>query len=500
MDLRFDWCSELDTELFNSLIDTICSTIDENRNRRGQSPEQILETQSKERIFTKQIITALYSAYFTLPQATSRVSLPLTEGFYTDFPFGKRIVKKVFDLLIELNWIDHKIGIEGVGYTRIWAVGELALQFDALGFRWFPQALNPADSLVVLRDYESEGSKKKVVIPTPETAEVSLYRDSLCAFNQFLIEQCVALNLDDQQLVSLAQQMAEKANEEAKENPWLSEAEKQRVGYLDFSCVQLTRIFARGSMTEGGRFYRGWWQSLPSLYRPHITINGLKTCEVDYSGMAIGIMYAQIGVQFPLDRDPYDIGFIDWQGTTDPRRKLIKKFFNALINDERGNYRLKKKEQDTVGVSHEELLSNVLGVHASIADRLSTGAGLGTQFIDSEIASYVMHKMMAQGVLVLPIHDSFIVRDGYEAELNEAMLEAYKHYTGAIGKVSADYPRLPEHFGMNDEEFNNEQERLRGDPSHGVVGVEDTEERVLGQTYSIMDGYVASWEALAFVK
>jgi hypothetical protein len=439
MDLRFDWCSELDTELFNTLIDTVCNAIEQNRSRRGQSPEQILDTQSKERISTKQIITALYSAYFTLPKAASRVSIPLTAGFYTGHQFSYRIVDKIYKVLKHLQWIRVKKGVEDMGYTRVWSVGELALRFDAIGFRWFPQALNPADSLVVLKNYESEESKNKIVIPTPETDDVNKYRESLYVFNQFLIQHCVALNLADEQLIELAQKMADKANEEAKEKPWLSETEDQKLAYLDFSRVQLARIFARGSMAKGGRFYRGWWQSIPSLYRPHITIDGLKTCEVDYSGIAIRIMYAQIGVQFPLEQDPYDIGFIDWQGEADPRRKLIKKFFNALINDETGKYRLKKKEQDIVGVSHEQLLESVHGTHYKLADRLSSGAGLDTQFIDSEIASYVMHEMMQQGVLVLPIHDSFIVRLGYEGELREAMLEAFKHFTGSSGKVHADY-------------------------------------------------------------
>lgn len=494
MDLRFDWCSELDTDLFDPFIEMICNKFDETRNRRGQSPTQIKETQSKERTATKQIIMALYSAYFTIPIATSKISLPLTKSFYSGSTFSYQAVKNVFDTLKELNCVDIVKGIEDKGYTRIKAIGDLALEFGSIGFRWFPQKPNSSDSLIVLRNYESEGSKKKVIIPTPETDDVSQYRESLFAFNQFLIQHCVALNLQDDQLETLAQDMANKAKEEAEEQPWISEADNQKIAYLDFSRIQLARIFARGDMALGGRFYRGWWQSIPSVYRPHITIDGYKTCEVDYAGMAIGIMYSQVGLQLPLAQDPYDVGLDNWQDKNDPRRKPIKRFFNALINDETGRFRLDKKEQEIVGISHKELKDRVLERHINIADKLMSGAGLETQFIDSEIASYVMLEMMNKDILVLPIHDSFIVQDGYENVLTATMLKAYNYFTGVMGGVSADYPRLSEHFGITNEEFQHEQDRLREEPERGIVGVEELAESIVEKRSSMMDGYVGSWE------
>ena len=74
------------------------------------------------------------------------------------------------------------------------------------------------------------------------------------------------------------------------------------------------------------------------------------------------------------------------------------------------------------------------------------------------------------------------------------MLNAYNYFTGVIGRVSADYPRLPEHFGMNNGEFQHEQDRLRNESGHGVVCVDDVEKTIIDQQSSIMDGYVGSWE------
>ncbi|MFW5451480.1 MAG: hypothetical protein ACKE9I_07780, partial [Methylophagaceae bacterium] len=228
-------------------------------------------------------------------------------------------------------------------------------------------------------------------------------------------------------------------------------------------------------------------------YRPHITIDGYKTCEVDFSGVAIYIMYAQIGIQFPHDRDPYDIGLEDWQGNNDPRRKLIKRFFNAKINDESGRFRLKKSEQEQLGIAHEVLLQRILNYHEPIANQLQTGVGLETQFIDSQIAQYIMTEMMKRRIIVLPIHDSFIVRDGYEGDLREVMLAAFNHFTRMAGQVTADYPRLPKHFGMTNEEFGDEILRLKNNPPYGIVGVEELAQGIIDQRSSIMNGYTGSW-------
>ena len=45
------------------------------------------------------------------------------------------------------------------------------------------------------------------------------------------------------------------------------------------------RIFNNGSFDEGGRFYGGWWERVPSRYRSHITIDGMPTVEMNYAAI-----------------------------------------------------------------------------------------------------------------------------------------------------------------------------------------------------------------------
>ena len=378
------------------------------------------------------------------------------------------------------------------------------MHFDAIGMRWLPQAPKSLEKLIVLRDFKNPEGRtkkergKKIDLPTPETDEVNQYRSSLYNYNKFLTQHCIALKLDDDQLVGLAQAMAERAEEEKKNKVWSTD-EEQRVGYIDLSRIQLRRIFSRGSMTKGGRFYGGWWQSIPSDYRQHITIDGLKTCEVDYSSMSLRIIYAQRGAQIPVDDDLYDIGLSDWIKTTgttkDPRRKPIKTFINAILNDEIGNYKLSASDQQKVGVSHSELLKRVLKKHGSISDLFSTGIGLETQFIDSQIAERVLHKMMDEGIVVLPIHDSFIVRAGYEQWVSAVMREAFHEVTGMHGNVDADGPKLKEHFGMSKDGYKEELERFKNDPSAGIISMSDISfDDIMKDRKMIMSNYVNSWD------
>jgi hypothetical protein len=350
-----------------------------------------------------------------------------------------------------------------------------------------------------LRNYENpEGRTKrdkgpKVNLPVPKSPDVDRYRSSLYEYNQFLTKHCVALDLDDDQMKQLGQVMTQRAEED--EEGWWTEKD-QRMDHIDLSRVQLRRIFSRGSMEKGGRFYGGWWQSIPSDYRPHITIDGKKTCEVDYSSMSLRIIYAEQGFNVPVWEDLYDIGLPDWRGTDDPRRKPIKTFINAILNDESGRYRLSPEKQEILGIDHEELRSRVLERHRAIANQFDTGIGLYTQFMDSQIAEKIMHLMMDYEVPVLPIHDSFIVTAGYQLTFANVMKEAFHEVTGGRAGVEADGTRLKEHFGMSKERFNEEERKFEKDPSLGIVSGKDILKAMLKEEEkSIMSTYVGSWEA-----
>ena len=50
---------------------------------------------------------------------------------------------------------------------------------------------------------------------------------------------------------------------------------------VDLTARRLYRVFNNESFKEGGRFYGGWWQRLPSKVRSGITIDGQPTVELE---------------------------------------------------------------------------------------------------------------------------------------------------------------------------------------------------------------------------
>jgi hypothetical protein len=151
---------------------------------------------------------------------------------------------------------------------------------------------------------------------------------NLHAINSYLAKQAISLHKSNANMTALG---------------------KELTTPLIFSHVALRRIFSRGSLSLGGRFYGGWWESIPSKARQFITINGFATGEVDFSELHPRMLYLIRGIPLPANTgDLYDDGWRDpenpsYDNKAEPyksRRKLLKKVFNALLNDEEGRFRL----------------------------------------------------------------------------------------------------------------------------------------------------------------
>lgn len=55
---------------------------------------------------------------------------------------------------------------------------------------------------------------------------------------------------------------------------------------------------------------------------------------------------------------------------------------------------------------------------------------------DSKLAENVMLRMLERGATVLPVHDSFIVRNSYADELEEIMAEEFEKAFNGIAKLT----------------------------------------------------------------
>jgi hypothetical protein len=181
------------------------------------------------------------------------------------------------------------------------------------------------------------------------------------------------------------------------------------------------RVFSRGSFALGGRSYGGFWQNLSKDRRRQLTINGSPVASHDYSQLHPRILYAERGLS--IDGDAYDV--------PGHGRSTVKVAFNVVINAENRRSAVGAVADRLGGASHYEaankLLDAITARHAPIADALHSGAGLRLQRIDSDMAAYVTRKAVKEGIVALPVHDEFIVRQGRDADLVQAwMHEAFE--------------------------------------------------------------------------
>jgi len=205
----------------------------------------------------------------------------------------------------------------------------------------------------------------------------------------------------------------------------------------------LTRIYSRGSYELGGRFY-SLFQSFGSQTRLHLKIDGESVFEVDLSSLHPTMLYRMAGKQ--QEPDPYTIDGYP--------RSVVKVAMQVLLNTIKPfppsnslRYFLSKAKQrmgnrrDPVWQAIEftndycERLAQAIASHNKpIAQFFCQGIGLKLQHKDSVFTSCVLHYMMrmSPSSVVIPIHDSYIIK---QSEIN-VLLEALAYAEAMMSKLN----------------------------------------------------------------
>ncbi|MDC0435882.1 hypothetical protein OAL69_01670 [Pelagibacteraceae bacterium] len=466
---RLDWFYLSDDALLDDIVNEICVAIENKRTSYRRINNDIRQ---KEKQACNLILNALYLGFFSIPETW--VSIPLRPGAYTNSNYNYRSIKKIYDFLKKNKFIKVKLGSEyAKRVTRILPTKKLQKKFNGLGFKWRHYHYNNNHQPIILKD------KDKIPKKVPTNQETINYRNNLNKINKFLLKHCIALDLKDKQLEELKKSMSGELKDKNKEEEYKYS--------LNFSKVTLCRIFSKNNLKLGGRFYRGWWQSVPKKFRPHITIDGYKTSEVDYSTMSLRILYSKENITIPDNKDLYDIGLVGSKSYLKNARELVKEYTNAILNDTKGTFRLDNKKLSILKLSHKELKDKVFNAHRPISKYFSTGIGLETMFTDSQIAENIMLHYLKEGIVVLPIHDSFIIRAGFELDLNNTMISIFYNLVGSGTKTKSTGPLLPKHF-------NKPTINKINKPEDDIVFGSKLGSLVLKNESSIYEDYLKSWE------
>jgi hypothetical protein len=196
------------------------------------------------------------------------------------------------------------------------------------------------------------------------------------------------------------------------------------------------RIFSNGSLDDGGRFYGPWWQTMPKDIRPGISINGSQTIELDFVGLHLHLLYAKNGLDYQAvdGKDPYALpGFEESARARAVLKVILLTAINAGGRDEAikaVKWHISRNPTEfgwvkAEGIDIGDLVGQFVARHNPIKGYFFSGIGTGLQRIDSDIAACVLEEMAAKWIPCLCIHDSFIVQMEFEADLAEAMRNAY---------------------------------------------------------------------------
>jgi hypothetical protein len=184
--------------------------------------------------------------------------------------------------------------------------------------------------------------------------------------------------------------------------------------YLLPAAPRVRRVFNRSSFRKGGRLY-GWWQSLSSADRSYILLNGEPVLEPDYAQIHAQIIYALKDIS--LIGDAYETGAFP--------RAWGKKAFNIGINakNKLGAIAAISKELKISRRSASKLLGEITAKHRQVSDIFCSDAGVSLMKIDADITLRAVQHCQAQGIAVLPVHDSLIV-PGTDAERTAEIMKA----------------------------------------------------------------------------
>ena len=485
---RFDWFpTPAEGPVFEyalSLASGYLSTTDFNRSR-GVSKSQ---RKGKIEAICVQIISALHSSSNSLgdrSEDTQWISIPRDRNAYTTKQdssgkvFGSNsYTVSIVDWLLSHKMLEEQLGNEIKGYSRYRASGELKAYLEDLGFIWMPIQPIAREQLIIVRDKDPK-TNSNIRVPLISNDKIEEELDQLETINACLRRHCFSLNLSNDNL----RQIAATDNDDGLDNQSTD---------INFYQTQIVRIYARGQTNKGGRFYRGWWQHVPSHVRRHILIDGNKTIEIDYSGMSMRLLYASEGVDLDLDTDVYNLGYDDWMGDKDPRRPIIKTYVNAVFNDENERYRVSPRDLKILGVSTQQQLRDKLySTHhqVNLKDRVTSGWGLESQYLDSEIALQLMHQFAIHDDPLLPVHDSFITKKGNELYLQQLMLDTFERL--AKGKTRVDItPPLPNEGFREKDSYKDYSKIYVGQQ---ILDTYITTKDPLGE-YSLMNRYLESWK------
>ena len=183
----------------------------------------------------------------------------------------------------------------------------------------------------------------------------------------------------------------------------------------------IRRIYSK-ELDQSGRFYHGY-SGCPSKYRKLITFDGEPTVELDYQSSQVHVAYSMNGLNAWnfISGDPYV------PPNADPKHRSVYKALLTRSFTSANPVRTVWADRDikTNGLNLSHMLEEIWQMHPQIANHRHEEAHKVITYQESRICLKVIELCNRKSIAVLPIHDSFIVKNHHRDALEVIMAKAY---------------------------------------------------------------------------
>ena len=210
-----------------------------------------------------------------------------------------------------------------------------------------------------------------------------------------------------------------------------------------FANRTYTKHYLDRSYKSGGKYYGPYWQNLSKELRKEIKINGQQTVELDFNAMHLHLLYCKVNKKLsdyiPEGKDAYEL--------PNRNRKIVKTSFICCINNNCNKDNVNKvvgpevakkyPELFVKNTSYRDILDELGSHHPEVRQFFYAQIGNEISNMESKVSDYIIGKLTRKNILVLNIHDSFIVSINYKDILLNTMIDAFKYLKySSIPRVS----------------------------------------------------------------
>ena len=438
-----------DAEAFVELVDTVYASLP------TKSQKELVGSSNKKgsmsvKDIMRVVLVDLYSTYKHDPKLCTGFARKHTNWTVKDRYNGQGIPRKIVDVVDALKKARYlryepgyskKAGDSIDQRSRIQPTKKLKDLFKRLEVTSNNITNNHKRETIVLRDKDAS-DKKSVNIKYEDTPASIRMRKVVESYNEMMLNHHV-------DVASLRKPIYVREHTSEK-----GEVTKEVIP-IGPDHMFTYRVFSRGDakFRKHGRWYGGFWQRLPKKavdLRRDIYIDGEPTDEIDFSGLHPTLLALEHGKL--LEGDKYDLGrpVLDSVKMSE-QRNIVKELVLIAINAKSKSeayaaYNGQNKDKTLTHAELDQLLAAFIEKYPFLQGELCSDKGIDLMYTDSQITEAVIKRFVEADKPILPIHDSYIVKQSDRNFLKLIMKDACNEVLGHTLPFDSEFDEVQQYI------------------------------------------------------